>query len=139
MKWLLDTCVISELISLRPQQHVIDWIDAIQPDSAYLSVITIGEIYKGMERLPHSKRRETIRGWLEEDLLLRFRGKIVPIDVNVVTTWGKLTGRLEKDGRKMAALDSLIAASALHGDFTLVTRNIDDFMFTGVSIHNPWQ
>ncbi len=138
MKWLLDTCVISELVSRRPKQQVVDWVDGIQPDWLYLSVIAIGEIRKGVEKLPDSKRRDTIHTWLTEDLLLRFKGRILPLDVDVLITWGILTGKLEKEGRTMSAIDSLIAATALHGDLILATRNENDFIASGVKIHNPW-
>lgn len=139
MKWLLDTCVISELISRQPNQRVVNWIDGIQPDWLYLSVITIGEIRKGIEKLAESKRRDTIHRWLTEDLLLRFKGRVVPLDIDAMITWGTLTGRLEKTGRVISAIDSLIAATALQGDFVLTTRNVNDFAGAGVTIYNPWE
>ena len=138
MKYLLDTCVISELVAKKPNPKVVSWIDSIDPDSAYLSVITIGEIRKGIEKLPDSRRKTTLHSWLIEELMARFSGKILPIDTEVVLMWGQLIGSLESDGKKMAAIDSLIAATALYNHCSLVTRNETDFKHTGIGIINPW-
>lgn len=139
MKYLLDTCVISELVARQPSQRVIDWIDRINSEAAYLGVITIGEIRKGIEKLPDSKRKTTLREWLEEELLVRFSGRILSIDIDVILIWGSLMGRLKVSGKKMAAIDSFIAALAVHGNLTLVTRNEDDFQHVGIPIVNPWK
>jgi len=139
MRYLLDTCVISELVSKQPNPAVIDWIDSIDDDYIYLSVITIGEIKKGIEKLPNSARKEQLAEWLEEDLLSRFQGRILGVDNSVMLTWGILTAKLEQQGTPMPAIDSLIAAIALHGNLTLVTRNLQDFKQSKVSILNPWR
>ena len=138
MNYLLDTNVISELIAKQPNAKVVDWIDSVDPTAIYLSVITIGEIRKGIEKLPPSQRRDTLNGWLETDLLSRFQGQIVAITTDVMFVWGALLARLEREGRPIAAIDSLIAASVLQGGYTLVTRNEDDFQHTGVTVVNPW-
>jgi predicted nucleic acid-binding protein len=138
MKWLLDTCVISELVSKQPYKAVIDWIDGIEAENLYLSVITIGEIAKGIEKLPQSKRKRELHRWLTEDLLLRFDGRILLLDVDVLLVWGQLTGRLESKGKKMSAIDSLVAAIALHWNLTIVTRNVSDYSHSGIPIFNPW-
>jgi len=139
MNYLLDTNVISELISRQPNKRVVEWLDRLDPNTIYLSVITIGEIRKGIEKLPASKRRDKVREWLEADLLLRFQGRILNITTEVMLIWGELTGRLEKEGRRITAIDSLIAAIALQGNYHLVTRNEHDFQHTGVKIINPWK
>jgi toxin FitB len=139
MNYLLDTNVISELISKRPDKKVVEWIDRLDPNTIYLSVITIGEIRKGIEKLPPSKRRNRVKEWLEGDLLLRFQGRILEITTEVMLIWGELTGRLEKEGRPITAIDSLVAAIALHGNYRLVTRNEHDFQHTGVTMINPWK
>jgi len=139
MSYLLDTNVISELISKRPNKRVVEWLDRLDPNTIYLSVITIGEIRKGIEKLPPSKRRERIKEWLESDLLLRFQGRILEITKEVMLIWGELTGRLEREGRPITAIDSLVAAIALQGNYRLVTRNEHDFRYTGVTIINPWK
>ena len=138
MKYLLDTCAISELVAKKPNPKVVDWIDSIDPDSTYLSVITIGEIWKGIDKLADSRRKATLQTWLSEELLARFSGRILLIDIEVVLTWGQLTGSLESEGKKMAAIDSLIAATALHNHCSLVTRNETDFIYAGIAIVNPW-
>lgn len=139
MKYLLDTCVISELVARQPNPHVVAWVDSVEETRLYLSVIAIGEIRRGIAKLPDSVRKEQLNRWLEEDLLVRFAGRIVPIDVGVMLTWGDLVARLERRGRVLPAIDSLVAAVALHGGFALVTRNVRDFEGTGIDIVNPWE
>lgn len=139
MSYLLDTNVIAELVAKRPYQPVLDWLDAQDPNSIYLSVITIGEIQKGIEQLPASPRKTTLQMWLTDDLLARFHGHILQLDINVLLLWGQFTGRLATSGRPLAALDSLIAALALYHRCTLVTRNEADFLDTGVTLYNPWK
>ena len=139
MNYLLDTNVISELVAKQLSQKVVDWIDNSYDHQLYLSVITIGELKKGIEKLAPSQRQQTLRTWLDEALLVRFAGRILSIDTAVMLTWGQLTARLEQTGRKLPAMDSLIAALALHGGFTLVTRNEADFRDTGVTVLNPWR
>jgi predicted nucleic acid-binding protein len=138
MNYLLDTNVISELIAKHPTSQVVDWIDSLDPTTVHLSVITIGEIRKGIEKLPSSTRKEHLNAWLANDLLLRFDGRIAAITTEVMLVWGELTGQLENAGRPLAAIDSLIAAIALAGPYCLATRNTDDFQHTGVLLINPW-
>ncbi|MEP7188298.1 MAG: PIN domain-containing protein, partial [Roseiflexaceae bacterium] len=130
MNYLLDTNVITELIARAPNQEVVDWIDSLVPETVYLSVITIGELRKGIEKLAPSRRKEELTIWLESDLLLRFADKVMNITVDVMLVWGELTGRLEREGNPIAAIDALIAASVLEGNYILVTRNESDFQFT---------
>lgn len=138
MNYLLDTNVISELVAEQPSQKVVEWIDTLTDERIYLSAITIGELKKGIEKLPASQRKELLREWLTEELLIRFAGRILSIDTAVMLTWGQLTATLEQRGRKLPAMNSLIAALALQGGFTLVTRNAADFRDTGVTVLNPW-
>ena len=98
MRYLLDTNVISELVATRPNPRVVQWIDSLDPQSVYLSVVTIGELRKGVEKLPASRRKEQLHDWLNDDLLLRFSGRILVLDVDVTLTWGTLTGKLERTG-----------------------------------------
>lgn len=138
MKYLLDTNIISELVAKQPAVKVIDWLDHTDDSLIYLSVITIGEIKKGIERLPDSTRKTALRTWLTDELLVRFQGRILTVDLMVMLTWGELTAALEQKGRKLPAMDSLVAAIARQGPFILVTRNEADFADTGVTILNPW-
>ncbi len=139
MKYLLDTCVLSELVTKQPNVKVVDFVDSLDPDDVYLSVITIGEIVKGIEKLPNSRRKQELHTWLKEDLLSRFQGKIIPIDEDVIVGWGFLAARAEAAGGPMPAIDSLIAATAQANNLTLVTRNVEDFNASGVEIVNPWE
>jgi len=139
MKCLLDTCVVSELVARQPNQKVVEFADTLDSDDVYLSIITVGEITKGIEKLSKSKRKQELQTWLREDLLIRFDGKIVPLDADVLMEWGALSARMESSGRTMPAIDSLIAATALAHQFKLVTLNVDDFEGTGVEIVNPWE
>ena len=138
MKYLLDTCVILELVAKRPDPRVTAWIDSIDSETAFLSAITLGEIRKGIEKLPDSDRKSTLQAWLRDELSIMFSGRVLPIDTPVAIRWGELTGALESRGKKMAAIDSLIAATALHHHCRLVTRNEDDFKHSGIALLNPW-
>ena len=139
MNYLLDTCVISELVAKKPDPKVVQWIDSTDESTLFLSVITIGEIQKGIEKLPHSKRKTSLRQWLSEQLSARFANRIAAIDTEVMLAWEQLVARLDRQGHPMPAIDSLIAAIALHGNFTLVTRNEVDFKHAGVPLFNPWK
>lgn len=139
MKYLLDTCVVSELMVRSPNIRVLGWFDQTDESRLYLSVITIGEIQKGVAKLPHSARKLALQTWLSEDLLIRFSGRIVALDTETMLLWGQLVGELETKGRPMPVVDSLLASSALHKGCTLVTRNEQDFAPTSVPILNPWQ
>jgi tRNA(fMet)-specific endonuclease VapC len=139
MTYLLDTCVLSDLASKRPEPKVGRWIDSVDPESIHLSVVTIGEIRKGIEKAPDPKRKETLEAWLQEELLVRFRDRLLALDAEVFLEWGTLMGRLESRGLPMPAMDSLIAATALHHRFVLVTRNEADFLHSGVKLLNPWK
>lgn len=138
MNYLLDTNVVSELIKPQPELRVAAFVDSIDPARVFLSVITVGELRKGIEKAPQA-RRAALRAWLEGDLLARFRGQIVPVSLEVMLVWGELAGRLELAGTPMPAINSLIAAIALHGGYTIVTRNDQDFRHSGARVLNPWR
>jgi toxin FitB len=138
MNYLLDTNVISELVAPEPQPQVLDWLDSLDPRTVYLSVITIGEIQKGIARLPASARRQQLHDWLVYQLPARFAGQILVLDTAVMLTWGVLVAELEQRGRPLPAIDSLIAATARHHHCTLVTRNEKDFADTGIALFTPW-
>ena len=139
MRFLLDTCVVSELVAAQPDAGVVRWIDSMAEERLHLSAVTIGEIKKGIERLTNTRRKSALSEWLEDDLLIRFEGRILPIDTPVMLVWGELTAELETQGRKMPAIDSLIAAIALQRKLSLVTRDEDDFANSGVVVVNPWE
>ncbi|AFZ61359.1 type II toxin-antitoxin system VapC family toxin (plasmid) [Anabaena sp. PCC 7938] len=138
MNYLLDTCLISEMVAKQPNQQVLDWLDAQVPETLYISMITIGEIAKGISKMTASKRKESLTNWLNETLPNRFEQRILSIDFSTMVLWGNLVGQLEQNGRPLPAMDSLIAAIALQNSLSLVTRNDKDFALTGVVIVNPW-
>jgi predicted nucleic acid-binding protein len=138
MNFLLDTCVISELVARKPNPAVVRWVDSVDEDKLFLSAITIGEIKRGIEKLSASRGKRVLQEWLEADLLTRFRDKILPIDTAVMPVWGQLAADLEKQGKRMPAIDSLIAATCLLGRLDLVTRNESDFVHSRVTVINPW-
>jgi len=139
MNYILDTNVISELVARKPNIKVIAWLEKVDPDNIYLSVITLGEIKKGIEKLSASKRKNTLDSWFKEELLTRFHNRILLLDLPILLTWGELTARLEISGTPLPAIDSLLAATALQNEFTLVTRNTGDFQLAGISLYDPWQ
>ena len=139
MNYILDTCVISELIKNAPEQKVVNWIDNIEEDKLYLSVVTIGELEKGISKLKSSKRKVAITEWLHEDLLIRFSNRILTLDIDTLLQWGKLKASLESQGIKMPTIDSLIAATAKRNSFCLVTRSERDFQNCDIQILNPWK
>jgi tRNA(fMet)-specific endonuclease VapC len=138
MNYLLDTNVISELVARQPNQKVVDWVDSLDPSTVYLSVITIGEIRKGIERATSPQRKAALTTWFYSDLLVRFDGKVAEITSEVALVWGELIGQLEARGQSLPALDSRIAATALAGKYTIVTRNDQDFIPSGAAVINPW-
>jgi len=139
MKYLIDTCIISELVAKHPNPKVVEFVDSLDSGDVYLSVITIGEIAKGVEKLPKSKRKQELHSWLKEDLMVRFDGRIIPLDTDILMEWGILIARLESTGITLPAIDSLIAATTLTYKLTLVTRNVNDFDGADVRIINPWE
>jgi toxin FitB len=136
--FLLDTNVISELIKPKAETKVTTWIDATDEELLFLSVLTLGEIRKGVALLPRSARRITLETWLSHDLPLRFSGRILNIDQDVADCWGHLSALTSAKGANVAVMDGLLAASAMHHNLTLVTRNTKDIAATGVSLFNPW-
>jgi toxin FitB len=136
--FLLDTNIPSELTRPNPQQSVADWLDNADDRHLYLSVISLGEILKGITILPTSKRRAQLEGWLEGTLRPWFGDRILPVDETVAERWGVLSGQCKVKGRPLKVADGLIAATALTNDLALVTRNVSDFEGLGVQIVNPW-
>lgn len=117
---------------------MVDWVAANDEDTLALSVITLGEIQRGIERSRDSTHRGELDSWLRTALIDRFEGRILAIDAEVMRTWGSLYGRLETAGLRLPVMDSLIAATALVHGLTVVTRNVRDFERCGVDVVNPW-
>ena len=135
--FLIDTNVISELIRPRPEPRVQNWVASTDETLLYLSVLTIGEIRKGIVLIKDAARRVTLEAWLDSDLARRFEGRILPIDQAIADRWGRLTAHASPK-TMLPVIDGLLAATALRYDLTLVTRNTKDVAKTGVSLFNPW-
>lgn len=138
MSYLLDTCVLSEYTKKQPDPGVLAWVAGMPESELHLSVITLGEIQRGIERLADSPRKTALQTWLHDDLRLRFGPRLLPVDSEVMLGWGVLAARLEKSGRVLPFADGLIAAACMRQNLILVTRNVRDFEDTGVQIINPW-
>lgn len=139
MKYLIDTCVLSELIKPQKNEKVTEWILDKKETHLFISVLTIGELNKGITKLPDSKRKDAINSWVNNDLKKRFAGRILEITEEIAALWGEIQGKAEKRGKKMAVIDSLIAATAIINNLTVVTRNVKDFKNSGCKIINPWE
>lgn len=138
-RFLLDTNVISEFNRTGPpQEEVRQWLDAVDTDFLYVSVITLGEIQFGIERLAHGKRGTHLEQWMEQEFPSWFPGRILPVDAEIIKRWAVLSAERERQGRPLASFDGLIAATALHHGLTLATRDINDFDGLGVTLVSPW-
>ena len=138
MSWLLDTCVVSELVRPRPKASVASWVLERDEDELFLSVITIGELEKGIARLPDSPKRVALEQWVRRELADRFRDRLLAVDSGVAARWGALVGASEVRSQPLPVIDSLIAATGLQHDLTVVTRNTDDLERCGARCFNPW-
>ncbi|MDF1827256.1 MAG: type II toxin-antitoxin system VapC family toxin [Legionellaceae bacterium] len=136
MNYLLDTNIISELVKKAPNKSVLKWIDSLDNEALYLSVISLGEIRKGISGIQNLVRQEKISNWLETELPEYFEERILNIDSKIADMWGRLQGK--KKGYILPAIDGLIAATAHVHKLTLVTRNTKDFMYTSIDVINPW-
>lgn len=134
---LIDTCVISEVAKAAPDAAVSAWFSSVPDADLRLSVLTLGEIQKGVDLLPRSARKERIEGWLSE-LRGTFADRILPIDQEVALQWGSVSARLRRLGAPSPPIDTLLAATALRHGLTLATRNVADFKATGIKLVNPW-
>lgn len=137
--FLLDTNCISELVSPKPEQRVMEWMDAADESLLFLSVLTLGEIRKGVAGLAQGKRRTRLDTWLEVDLQARFSGRIVPIDSAIADRWGLLAADAKRKGKALPIIDGLLAATAIHHNLTVVSRNASDFAAAPVQVLNPWE
>lgn len=136
--FLLDTNVVSELVRPRPDANVAGWVDKTDQDLLYLSVLTLGEIRKGIASVADASRRAVLDSWFNADLLSRFHGRIVPIDAAVADRWGRITAEAISRRHPISVIDGLLAATAMHYNFTLVTRNTRNLSAVAVPVLNPW-
>ena len=136
--FLLDTNIPSEMTRPSPQPSVSAWLDDADDDRLYFSVVSLGEVLKGVTLLSESKRRIQLQQWLDETLRPWFEGRVLPVNQPIAERWGVLTGQCQLKGRPPKVVDGFIAATAPEHDLTVVTRNVKDFAGLGVSVFNPW-
>jgi predicted nucleic acid-binding protein len=138
--YLLDTNVISELMKARPARSVADWIVSTPEELMHLSVITIGEIRKGIDLLDEDEpKRGALQSWLDHDLRVRFAGRLLSFDEWVAERWGQIEALAKRQRVTLPTIDAQLAATALHHGLTFVTRNTADVRLTGVPLFNPWR
>lgn len=134
--YLIDTNVISELRRRQPEPRVVQWFEQRPAGQLYLSVLSLGEIRRGVERLEAGERQQALRTWLERELPAFFARRLLPIDAAVAHRWGLLMAQM---GRPLPAIDSLVAATALEHNLVLITRNLKDMAGLPVPVANPWE
>jgi predicted nucleic acid-binding protein len=136
--FLLDTNIPSELMRVQPQQEIQAWIATQRPSTLFISVVSLGELRKGIALRSLDKRRNQLETWFETEIPRLFSGRILPVTRSIAELWGTLEAKRERAGRPLHVPDAQIAATALEHDLTLVTRNEKDFVDLGLTIFNPW-
>lgn len=137
--YLLDTNCISEAVRPQPDPRVAKWVQGIDENLLYVSVLTLGEIRKGIGSLPESRRRARLEVWLTVDLRTRFGERILPVDYRIADRWGVLAAHTRKRGRQVSIIDGLLAATAVEHDLVVVSRNEGDFAAFELAVINPWR
>ena len=140
MRYLIDTCVISEFVKRKPNDYVRNWFNQQQESHTFISAISIAEIKKGIYKIKPSQleRALKLQNWLDR-LELSFSQRILPINNDVLEQWAQLSASMERLGNTLAVMDSLIAATAHHYDLTIATRNVNDFNALSLKIINPFK
>ena len=136
MSYLLDTCVVSELVKASPEPKVLQWLQGERV--CYLSSLTIGELRKGIELVTDPLRKRKLEAWLADKVMPEFSRRVLDVNLDVAERWGRLHASLQSQGVTLAVIDGLIAATAIQNGLHLVTRNEKDFGRTGVTVINPW-
>ena len=138
MRYLLDTCLLSELVKPNPEPSVTEWMSQRKASELFASALTLGELHRGVAKKALSKRRSELEVWLQE-LEVSFENQMLSFTPETGRIWAKMCAQAEAKGRPLAVMDSLIAATALEHGLALVTRNVTDFSSTGVNLVNPWE
>jgi predicted nucleic acid-binding protein len=139
VKYLLDTPLLAELVRARSDEWLCRWIDAFNEDEIYLSALTVGEITRSIESEQGVERKSQLRAWLSDELLVRFHGKIIPLDLEILNEWGRVTAETEAAGKPLSALDGMIAATVRARGLVLITYNREVFSAAGIEVSDPWQ
>jgi hypothetical protein len=138
VRLLLDTNVLSEVTKLAPDPRVLKWLDGLDEDRSFISVVSIAEIRRGVVLMDEGRKREALTDWLARDLPQRFEHRVLPVDEAVALAWGDLIGLAKRRGRGLSSMDGLIAATAISQNLTLATRNTRDFDGFAVELFDPW-
>lgn len=138
MRLLLDTNVLSEVTKPSPDEGVLRWIHGLDEDRAFISIVSIAEIRRGIALMDCGRKRDALDEWLKHDLPQRFENRIIPVEESVALAWGDLMALAKRSGSGLASMDGLIAATAVAHQLTLATRNTKDFEGFEVDIINPW-
>ncbi len=136
--FLVDTNIPSEITKPRPSEQVERWLEDVDDDLLFLSVISLAEILQGVYRLPDTPHRAKLQRWLDSTLRPWFHGRILPVTQAIAERLGMLAGERDSLGLTMPFSDGVIAATALEHDLIVVTRNVKDFAGLGVALLNPW-
>ena len=139
MTYMLDTCIVADLLSPSPDIKLAHWLDAQPEETIFISVVTIAELKQTIDQVNSAKIRSEMNNWLMNDLLVRFKDRISEIDVNVSLRWGEISSKVKSLGRAMNPVDSLNLGIALLHDHVLVTRHTSQFEGTGVRLVNPYE
>lgn len=138
MNYLLDTNVLSEVQRPKPDAKVLAWLDQVDEDRTYLSVVSVGEIARGVAQLEDGRRKLALQRWLDVDLPARFGSRLLPVDRETALAWGQLMAEARRAGRGLPVMDGWIAASAVRHGLTIVTRNTRDFAGLDLDLFDPW-
>jgi predicted nucleic acid-binding protein len=138
VRLLLDTNVLSEVTKPSPDANVLGWLDRLDEDRTFISVVSIAEIRRGVALMDEGRRRDSLTEWLARELPQRFEQRVLPVDEAVALAWGDLLGVAKRRGRGLSSMDGLIGATAIAQSLTLATRNIKDFDGFGIDLYNPW-
>lgn len=139
MNIVIDTNVLSEMSRTAPDANVLRWLAELDEDRAFVSVVTLGELRRGVLLLDPGRRRDALTEWLSHEMLDRFAGRVLPVDAAAAEAWAELMAESKRNGLQPSPLDGFIAASALSRGMALATRNVRDFVAFGVELVNPWE
>lgn len=134
----MDTNVLSEVTKLAPDARVLEWLNRLDEDRSFISVVSIAEIRRGVALMDDGRKREALAEWLARDLPQRFEQRVLPVDESVALAWGDLMGLAKRRGRGLSSMDGLIAATAIAQELTLATRNTKDFEGFEIELFDPW-
>lgn len=137
MKYLLNTCLLSELVKPMPAPAVLGWMRDRVESELFISAMTLAELQRGVARLPDSRRCSELTAWLQQ-LEIGFEDRVLPFNQETAGAWARMCAKVESEGRSMAAFDSIIAATALQHGLALVTRNVRNFAQAPIVLINPW-